>query len=169
MYRLDTIMSKSNVFVVNDLTKDFRFVDHPFVSGSPFAKFYAGAPLVTPEGYNIVSLCILDTISRPNGLSEDECNTLADLAKMTMKVLVSRRYQLNQKKESASQLLTHAAYDMKAPLTSIRLSLSILDSDANVRRSLGEQQMEVLHTAASCTELVASDLYQYIRSIQSNG
>jgi CheY-like chemotaxis protein len=147
-------LSKNNVFVVNDLSKDFRFIDHPFVSGPPHVKFYAGAPLVTPEGYKIGTVCIIDTIARPNGLTEDECNTLTDLANMTLKVLVDRRYQLNKKKENSSQLLSYAAHDMMAPLTSVHLSLSILNNDAMVKRSLGEHQQELLHTALSCSELL---------------
>ena len=47
-------------FVILDTHKDWRFVKHPYVTGAPHVRFYAGAPLQTPEGYNIGSLCIID-------------------------------------------------------------------------------------------------------------
>jgi CheY-like chemotaxis protein len=73
---------------------------------------------------------------------------------MTMKVLVGRRYQLNEKKDNPSQLMTSATHDMRAPLSSVYSSLSILNNDASVKTSLGEQRVELLHRAASCTELL---------------
>lgn len=136
------------------MSKDFRYIDNPFVSGAPFVKFYAGASLVTPEGYRLGTVCLLDTVARPNGLSEEECSTLADLAEMTMKVMIDRRFKLNKQKEGPSQLMTYTAHDMMAPLKSVHLSLSILNSDPSIRQALGEHQLELLNSAASCSELM---------------
>jgi CheY-like chemotaxis protein len=150
---------------VSDLTKDFRFVDNPFVTGPPFVKFYAGASLITPEGYSLGTVCMLDTVARPNGLSEEERSTLADLAEMTMKVMIDRRYKLNQESETPSQLMAYTAHDMMAPLTSVHLSLSILNNDPSIRAALGEHQLELLNTAASCSELmirICTDMFEGI-------
>ena len=136
------------------MSKDFRFLDNPFVSGPPFCKLYAGASLITPEGYRLGSVCILDTVARPNGLSEEECATLSDLAEMTMKVMIDRRYKLNKQKESPSQLMAYTAHDILAPLTSVHLSLSILNSDPSITEKLANHQLELLNTATSCSELM---------------
>lgn len=51
-----TIQLKKTVksLVVNDATEDFRFCDNPFVQAGA-VRFYAGAPLISPEGYQVSS------------------------------------------------------------------------------------------------------------------
>jgi GAF domain-containing protein len=45
-----TILSKDDVTVVPDTKQDFRFKDGELVKGGPKLRFYAGAPLISPEG-----------------------------------------------------------------------------------------------------------------------
>jgi two-component system, cell cycle sensor histidine kinase and response regulator CckA len=71
------------VMVVNDASKDERFRQSPMVVGSCKIRFYAGAPLITPEGLRIGTLAIMDTRPRA-ALSEEESASLADLAMVAM-------------------------------------------------------------------------------------
>ncbi len=71
-----------DVLVVPDATRDPRFDDNPLVRGQPGIRFYAGAPLVTHDGYAVGSLCVID--DRPRELSEDDRRTLAELASLVM-------------------------------------------------------------------------------------
>ena len=71
------IRSKHDLFIVPDATKDDRFKDNALVTGEPNIRFYAGAPLGTPEGYRLGTLCIIDTKIRPEGLDLEE-NTPQD-------------------------------------------------------------------------------------------
>ncbi|TAQ84111.1 hypothetical protein B7494_g7570 [Chlorociboria aeruginascens] len=73
-------------FIVNDLTKDERFNELPFVKGSPFMRFYAGVPLITKRGIPIGSLFIVDSRVR-DGLKEDEIHFMGAMAKTIMKHL----------------------------------------------------------------------------------
>lgn len=66
------------VFVVEDARLDPRFADNPLVEGTPFIRFYAGAPLVVEPGLRIGTLCLIDT--RARRLEEDDRDALRDLA-----------------------------------------------------------------------------------------
>jgi two-component system cell cycle sensor histidine kinase/response regulator CckA len=87
-----TILSEQ-VMVVGDATKDGRFRHSPTVVASCKIRFYAGAPLITPEGFRLGALAIMDT--RPRGtFTEEERASLADLAGVVM-------HELNMQQELA--------------------------------------------------------------------
>ena len=71
-------------FTVTDLSKDDRFKDLPFVTGSPFFRFYVGTPLVSKRGINIGSLFILDDEVR-QPLTADQESFLGTIAQTVMK------------------------------------------------------------------------------------
>ena len=73
-------LGAEEMLVVPDATKDPRFEANPIVTGDPGIRFYAGAALVTPDGYALGRLCVLDTEPRPGGLDPDERTTLRELA-----------------------------------------------------------------------------------------
>jgi PAS domain S-box-containing protein len=68
-----------DVLVVPDARQDARFAENPLVTGDLGIRFYAGAPLRSPEGFNLGTLCILDTAAQP-GLSREEAVLLKSLA-----------------------------------------------------------------------------------------
>ncbi len=79
-----------DVMVIPDAREDPRFQTNPFVAGQGGVRFYAGAPLITPRGHQLGTLCVVDTKPRPEGLSEEEKSTLADLAAIVMDELELR-------------------------------------------------------------------------------
>ena len=78
------------LLVIPDLTVDPRTRDNPLVTGSPFARFYAGAVLRAPDGQALGSLCVLDIAPRPHGLSDRQTRLLLALARQVMALLAMR-------------------------------------------------------------------------------
>lgn len=62
------VVYNAEVTIIPDAASDVRFADNPFVAGEPGIRFYAGAPIVTPEGYALGVVCVMDsTPRRPDG------------------------------------------------------------------------------------------------------
>ncbi|HEY2735718.1 MAG TPA: GAF domain-containing protein, partial [Polyangiales bacterium] len=74
--------------VVPDARRDQRFAENPLVLGAPHIRFYAGAPLETPDGFNLGTLCAIDT--QPRQFDEQQLATLRDLAALVVDQLESR-------------------------------------------------------------------------------
>ena len=85
-------MRADDVYEINDVTADARFVDNPLVTGNPHIRFYAGAPLLSPEGQPLGTLCALDTV--PRQLSSDQREALRVLARQVMAHMELRRIRL---------------------------------------------------------------------------
>lgn len=75
------ILEPDNTMVVPDATDDERFRHHPMVKGDPGIRFYAGAPIVTPDGHALGTVCTYDHAPRPDFGGEEE-RLLRDLAAM---------------------------------------------------------------------------------------
>ncbi|KAL6712250.1 hypothetical protein ACN47E_000127 [Coniothyrium glycines] len=76
--------------VVNDLSKDDRFKDYPFVKGAPFSRFYAGVPIRSPSGHSIGTYCVLDEKPR-DGVTVHQLNFLKNMAGTVMRHLETTR------------------------------------------------------------------------------
>jgi two-component sensor histidine kinase len=88
----------TDTMVVADAAVDDRFAVNPLVTGDPHVRFYAGAPLVTPEGYVLGTLCVLDRTPHPE-FSEEQRSLLRDLADLVMVEIEARSATLALRKE----------------------------------------------------------------------
>ena len=87
------IQSTLDIFEVPDASQDDRFKNNPLVTGSPYVQYYAGAPLLSPEGYKLGMLCVCDTKPRqPLSLEQREC--LKGMAALTVDTLVEHRHKM---------------------------------------------------------------------------
>ncbi len=74
---------------VPDATLDARFLDNELVTGEHHIRFYAGAPLITPDGLKLGTLCVIDR--KPRELSDAQREALSALARQVVALLELRR------------------------------------------------------------------------------
>jgi anti-sigma regulatory factor (Ser/Thr protein kinase) len=91
---------QQGLFTVPDATQDARFRDNPFVESGPKIRFYSGAPLVTPEGHALGTLCVLD--HRPRTLTSEQKEGLDALRRQVMAQLTLRRH-LDELREALAE------------------------------------------------------------------
>ena len=82
-------IQQRDLFIVEDTSQDPRFAHDPVVTSYPYVRFYAGAPLVTPQGHAIGMLCVID--HAPRQLRQEQAAALRLLARQVIVQLESRR------------------------------------------------------------------------------
>lgn len=84
-------IASGGLLVIPDLTMDERTRGNTLVSEPPHIRFYAGALLETPEGQPLGTLCVIDSVPRPEGLTPAQAESLQALARQVMSLLELRR------------------------------------------------------------------------------
>ncbi len=129
-------IDQPGLLIIPDLTVDPRTRENPLVTGELGIRFYAGAPLITPDGIAIGRLCVIDKVARPQGLSPEQQDALAALARQVIGQL-----ELRQSVRAASEVA--------------RLQQTLLTVGEQIRNS--PSVAEMTHTVAE-TVGVALDL-----------
>lgn len=99
-----TIRDRSPM-IVADACSDLRFSRNPLVTGDPNIRSYAGVPLSTPDGYNVGSLCAIDTI--PRQFDPGQIAILENLGALVVEQLELRRIA---ERDHLSGALTRRAF-----------------------------------------------------------
>jgi diguanylate cyclase (GGDEF)-like protein len=134
-----TILTE-DVLVVEDTLEDPRFSGNPMVTSVSNVRFYAGAPLTTPEGHHIGSICVVDT--RPRQAEAEDLVALQDLATLVMQELETRLHTLR-----LERTMTLQGQTMKALQQDLK-SVQTLEAVNALLDSAGSPE-EVTHAAAA--------------------
>jgi GAF domain-containing protein len=92
------ILHKDAVFEIHDAQADPRFVDNPLVTGEPQVRYYAGAPLIAPDGRALGALCVMDRT--PRTLTAEQSEALRALSRHVVSQMELRR-QTRQLRDEA--------------------------------------------------------------------
>lgn len=116
-------IEEDRILYIPDATKDPQFLDNPMVSGEFHLRFYAGAPIRTPDGYRIGTLCLVDT--KPKTLSAEDFNTFREIADCV-------EHELAQS-DMAAINAAHQASRMGAILDTAADAIFTFDDMGNIR------------------------------------
>ena len=185
------IQTPGEAFTIEDFRKDDRFKDNPFVAGEPHIVFYAGVPLVTPNGQGLGTVCVLDV--KPRILTEQQIEALKVLSNQTMNLLQLRKANndLNKAKEQLEiALSSHIAnrvkevegqnaalekvneelkafnyissHDLQEPLRKIQVFSSlILEKEFGSLSPQGKLYLDKINNSASRMSMLIKDLLSY--------
>jgi adenylate cyclase len=106
LFMCSTAALGSDLLEVPDCSQDKRFADLPVVKGEPFVKFYAGMPLINPEGYHLGSLCVMDFAPREK-LTLEQRDAMRCLSHHIVTMLELRRNLIELERAKAESVAEH--------------------------------------------------------------
>jgi two-component sensor histidine kinase len=130
----------TDIMVVPDALADPRFQTNPLVIGEPRIRFYAGAPMITPEGARLGTVCIISPEPRPT-LDERDLRRLQALAAIAANELELRRKTAEaesfaREKEILAQEIEHRVRSTLHLVTRVVESQAARADDRKTRKIL---------------------------------
>jgi two-component system, sensor histidine kinase len=152
---------QNDLFIVEDTYLDVRFLDNPLVTDNPNIRFYAGAPIRTPSGENIGTICIIDTVPRKLTSTEKQC--LIGLSRQVSSQLELRlsKHEAVSADQAKSLFLANMSHEIRTPMNAISSCTELLiDSieDQNQLKLLG-----LMRDAASGLMTVINDVLDFTK------
>ena len=173
------VLEHTEPVVVPDASLDARFRHNPFVTGVlGDVRFYASAPLTTPDGIIIGRLCVFD--SRPRELDAAQELSLETVAERVVDVLELRlrarrlesslealtrtQQELHRSNEALSVFAGQVSHDLRTPLTAIMASTEMLGQEDAVRGDQWAQRLvTTAHRAATRMAEMIEQILAYAR------
>ncbi len=166
------ILNPHEVMEIKNATKDDRFKDNPLVSGDLNIRFYAGAPMVSPDGHALGTICVIDEI--PGQLSDFQKDVLQSLSRQAVIMLELRRksrllIEQKQKLEEHNKELQKFAYvvshDLRSPLNNISALSSMLIENEDLKLDEdSEKYLELIMQSADTLKSLIEGILKYYSS-----
>ncbi len=170
------INDPGRLMVVPDLTQDVRFSDNPVVAGGPQVKFYAGMPLLTPNGYALGTICVVNF--EAGELTEQQQLALKSLANQVINVLELRKsnrllqssaVKIATQAREMEEFASVASHDLKEPLRMIYSFMSLLEKKySNVLDEKGREYVRYAIDGAKRMTHLTSELLEFAKSGSDN-
>ena len=169
------IQDQDNILIVPDSREDIRFQDNPLVTDHPNVVFYAGVPLVTPQGFPLGTLCVIDNV--PRRLEESQIEALQALANQLIKLLELRiafiqlgesEQRLKELNATKDRLFSIIGHDLRGPIGGFKSLIQLLISGYDLSNS--KQLLEILkviHKTAYSTYDLLENLLEWAKSQQN--
>lgn len=169
------INDQEKILIVPDSRIDERFHDNPLVTDNPFVIFYAGIPLVTPKGYSLGTLCVIDNV--PRKLNESQILSLKALGNHLVKLLELRislielnksEQKLKELNATKDRLFSIIGHDLRGPIGSFKSLIKLMISGYDLSDTKGLIGiLKVIQKTANSTYDLLENLLEWAKSQQN--
>ncbi|WGK65379.1 sensor histidine kinase [Croceiramulus getboli] len=163
------INTEDDIFIVEDARKDPRFQGNPNIEVFR-TIFYAGVPLINPQGFALGTLCVYD--HQPRQLDDNQKEALKTLAKQVVQLfeqqvqnnrLKKLQERLTEKNTALRKFARVVSHDLKSPLSNIRQLVELLEEerDETWSDSTGEYLRYIQQSSNTLAKYIDGLLHYY--------